>query len=159
MDKSHRGKPNHRNERKPRGPPQEGMNNMVRLFWGNNPFIKDMSKNNELEVRFGTTGKKKHTKIDYDNVIRKLKSLGFNSENEEGSYMLRINNEFLDPGSGTFKQSNVRSEIIGFTGIQDYCKHNDINKLIKTQSSAYQTNFYSKFPYRHLNERIRLCRL
>jgi hypothetical protein len=59
MDKSHRGKPNYRNDRKSRGPPQEAMNNMVGLFWGNNPFIKDTTKNNELEVRFGTTGKKK----------------------------------------------------------------------------------------------------
>ena len=38
-------------------------------------------RDNELEVRFRTTSKTKLTKIDFDNVIRKLKSLKFISPN------------------------------------------------------------------------------
>ena len=133
---------------------QERLVHIVDLFWGNNPYVRDMTKNNELEVRFGTMGKKTYSKIDYDNVVKKLKSLGFESSNEEGNYMLRINNEFLDPATGTFRQSNVRTEIIGFHGIQEYCKHNDINKMLASYSSSYEINFYSKYPYKHGDDRV-----
>ena len=133
---------------------QERLVHLVDLFWGNNPYVRDMTKNNELEVRFGTMGKKTYSKIDYDNVVRKLKSLGFETSNEEGNYMLRINNEFLDPATGTFRQSNVRTEIIGFHGIQEYCKHNDINKMLASYSSSYEINFYSKYPYKHGDDRV-----
>ena len=39
---------------------------------------------NELEVRFSTKARQKLTKIDFDNVIRKLKSSGFISRNALG---------------------------------------------------------------------------
>ena len=50
-------------------PPQVQLDNLVKLFWGNNPYVKDVKKNNELEVRFGTRGIKPLTKIDYDNIV------------------------------------------------------------------------------------------
>lgn len=124
--------------------PQIQFENLVKLFWANNPYIKDINKNNELEVRFGTRGIKPLTKIDYDNVIRKLKSLGFTSQLEEGNYMMRINNEFLDPTTSKFKTSSIRTEINGFHSIQEYCKHNDIKKLM---SMAYDVEFHNKGPY------------
>ena len=88
--------------------PQKLMENLTKIFWANNPYIKDINKNNELEVRFGTRGIKPLTKIDYDNVIRKLKSLGFTSQLEQGNYMLRVQNEFLDPNTSRFKLSSIR---------------------------------------------------
>ena len=128
-------------------PPQVQFENLVNKFWETKPYVKNVSKNNELEVRFGTRGIKPLTKIDYDNVIRKLKSLGFSCANEEGNYMLRMNTEFLDSSTGRFKMSNIRAEINGFHGIQDYCKHNDIQKSIKSNSSAYSVHFDKKTYY------------
>ena len=51
------------------------------------------------------------SKIDYENVIGKLKSLGFSSINNEGDYKLRIQNEYIHPHKGTFMTSNIRTEI------------------------------------------------
>ena len=62
-------------------PPQELLDKLVNTFWVNNPYIKDFKKSSELEVRFGTRGIKPLTKIDYDNVICKIKSLGFTCQN------------------------------------------------------------------------------
>ena len=116
------------NKRESNDSPQVQFDNLVNLYWQNNPYIKNVNLNHELEVRFGTRGIKPINKIDYDNVIKKLKSLGFTSANEEGGYMLRIQNEFLDSSTGRYKLSNIRTEINGFQMIQDYCKDNDIKK-------------------------------
>ena len=35
------------------------------------------------------------TKLDYDNVVKKLKSLGYKADNEKGDYTLKIQPEFL----------------------------------------------------------------
>lgn len=134
--------------------PQTQLDKLAKLFWGNNPYVKDLKKNNELEVRFGTKGIKPLTKIDYDNVIRKLKSLGFTSENEKGGYMLRINNEFLDSSTGKFKTSQIRTEINGFLSIQEYCKHNDLKKLMSSYSNRYDVSFHKKTPYYHNEEKV-----
>jgi len=139
---------------KPKESSQVQLDNLVKLFWGNNPYVRDVKKNNELEVRFGTRGIKPLTKIDYDNVIRKLKSLGFTSENEKGDYMLRINNEFLDSSTGRFKKSLIRTEILGFLNIQEYCKHNDLKKLMSSYAHRYQVSFHKKGPYYHGEEKV-----
>ena len=124
--------------------PQKQMDKLVEQFFGNNPFVKNVTNNHELEVRFGTRKVKPITKIDYDNVIQKLKSFGFTTENEEGTYMLRMQNEFLDNVSGRFKQSNIRTEIRGFHGIKEYCKTNDLKKLISENNPAYIVEFHKK---------------
>jgi len=129
--------------------PQEQLEDMVTLFMSNKPYEKSLVLEHELEVRFGTRGIKPLNKIDYNNVIQKIKSLGFTCVNEEGSYMLRIQNEFLDSSTGRFKMSNIRTEVRGFQTIQDYCKHNDLKKLMS--SSIYSGNnidFHKKMLYR-----------
>ena len=136
-----------RDENKSNDPPQVQLDNLVKTFWENNPYIKDMKKNHELEVRFGTRGVKPLTKIDFDNVVKKLKSLGFTCPNEQGCYMLRIYNEFLDSATGRFKMSQIRTEIRGFHGIQEYCKHNDIKKLRENFEAIFALEFYKKVPY------------
>ena len=73
----------------------------------------------ELEIRFYD----KHTKEDYDNVIKKLKSLGFKTENETGMYRLAIQTE----------KSNTRVEINGLNAIQKYCKTNKIGQESTTR--------------------------
>jgi len=137
-------KPNNYDQKEPKEPLTVQMDKLINLFWENEPFVRNIRKNDELEVKFGTRGIKPLTKIDFDNVIRKLKSFGFTCANEEGYYLLRIQNQFLDPISGVFKLSQVRTEIDGFHTIQDYCKHNDINKLMNETSHSNNIKFVNK---------------
>lgn len=81
--------------------------------------------NDELEARFGT--RKPITQIQFDSVIAKLKSLGFDIDNLSGSYRLTIQTEYTDPKSGYTKISNVRTEITGLSNIQEYCRTNSID--------------------------------
>jgi len=87
-------------------------------------FVNSRKNNLELEVRFGTKGKR-ITKIDFDNVIQKLLSAGFEIE-DPALYMLRIQTEYYDKITGKTKTSNVRTEINSFYGVQDYCRQNDL---------------------------------
>jgi len=112
---------------------QEQLDNLVKVYYSNNPFVNSSEYNHELEVRFGTKGIRPLTRNDYDNVIKKLKSFGFNLVGENsGQYYLRINCEYLDSISGRFKMSDVvRTEISGIHNIQNYCKNNDIKTIYK----------------------------
>ena len=69
---------------------QEQLDALLKVYLDN---IYSFSTQGELEfeVRFGTRGVKPITRIDYDNVIQKLLSSGF--EITGGKYLLRINNE------------------------------------------------------------------
>ena len=82
-------------------------------------------RGDELEARFGT--KKPITQIQFDDVIAKLKSLGFMMDNMMGSYRLTIQPEYTDPKTGYTKISNLRTEISGLASIQKYCKKNTID--------------------------------
>ena len=99
---------------------------------------------NELEVRFGTRNIKKITKISFDNVIKKLKSLGYTSSNESGNHILKIQTEFEDPRSGEILLSKIRSEINGISNIQNYCQTNSIQKVIESNPYKSVVSFVSK---------------
>ena len=114
--------------------PKEQLN-VISQFLLNNPNSK--YNQYEMEAKFGTRGIKPITKLDYDNVVKKLKSSGFYSTNEVGSYSLKIQPEFLDVKTGEFKSSNdfdrFRIEIEGLNNIQEYCKTNNL-KIINDKS-------------------------
>ena len=117
-------------DKRSRKSPQERFDQIVNLFYETNPYSFNYSLNHELEVKFGTKGTKQLTRIDYDNVIKKLKSSGFVIHGEEsGEYYLRIQCEFLDSTSGRFKMSDVRTEIKTLQGVQRYCQNNDIKSI------------------------------
>jgi hypothetical protein len=97
---------------------QEKFNEIVKKYYDASPHIKRQFEYPELEVKFGTRGIKRINKIDYDNVICKLKSLGFILNQPKGEYLLRMENQYLDPASGRFKMSNVRMEIDGMYSIK-----------------------------------------
>ena len=88
---------------------------------------------NELEVRFGTRGIHRISRIDFDNVIKKLKSLQFTSPNEIGFDSLKIQSEFIDIKSGRTKMSNVRVEI-GGGSIKNYCNSDSLTEMVKERS-------------------------
>jgi len=101
---------------------------------------------NELEVRFGTRGVQQITKIDFDNVIKKLKSLGFTSSNELGVDILKIQSEFIDINTGRTKVSNVRTEIVG-GAIKKFCNTNSLGDLIS--DNERNVSFTLKTPAKH----------
>jgi hypothetical protein len=143
-----------RGEHVDRDSPQVQFEKLINTYYAQNPFTI-IKKNFELEVKFGTKGIKYLTKIDYDNVIRKLKSLGFNSINEQGAYMLRIQNEFLDSKTGIFKESNIRTELNSLNAIQEYCKTNDIKKVLADSQFTRCVNFVKKDALYIKDERVR----
>lgn len=103
--------------------------------------LKNEKKNIELEVRFGTKGIKRIDKLDFDNVIKKLKSVGFKVNKE--LYLLRAYPEFIDPVTGVNKVSSVRLEIDGIRMIQEYCKTNSLNGILFA-SEFVQKGLYKK---------------
>jgi hypothetical protein len=105
--------------------PNEKLRDYLNLYLG----YQNDTRGDELEVRFGT---KKHiTQIQFDDVIDKLKSVGFTTENPQGKYHMNVQSEFVDPRSGLTKISNVRTEIAGFNNIQQYCKTNTLDTKLR----------------------------
>ena len=90
-------------------------------------YVKNIDKEDtdELEVVFGNR-QHKITRIDFENVISKLKSLGFVSVNTSGSYHLNIQNQYIDQRTGRTNISNIRTTVEGLKDIQDYCKSNTV---------------------------------
>ena len=81
-------------------------------------YLEKGDPETELEVRFGTKGEK-ITKINYNNVIKKLKSLGFVLLSENPEERLRI----------TIDGKKIRCDINGIDSISNYCKKDDITKI------------------------------
>lgn len=126
---------------------QQQFDDMVKLYLEGqkNRFDKDGTL--ELEVRFGTKGIKRITHIDYDNVVKRLLSLGFTLAPSE--YLLRITNEFIDP-RGITKMSNIRAELRGLGQIADYCKN---DSLTDSEGNTFAT-FEQKSLYKKDTESI-----
>jgi len=113
---------------------QERFDKLVKTFYEQKFSVSTISTsliNHELEVKFGTKGIKNITRNDYDNVVKKLKSLGFTILGEStGEYYLRINCEFLDSVTGNFKLSDVvRTEIKSIHAIKQYCESNELKNI------------------------------
>jgi len=105
--------------------PQQQFDNIT------NKYLENVAKLGEgvpeFEIRFGTRGIKSISRIDFDNVIQKLKSSGFQLLNVN-AYTLKIQSEFLDK-KGQTRESNVRVEINGIHQIQQYCESNSLENL------------------------------
>lgn len=111
--------------------PQKEQLNLLSKFYLNS--TKGKFNEYELEAKFGTRGIRPITKIDYDNVVKKIKSLDYTSNSNSGNYCLKIQLEFLDAKTGQFKNSSdidrFRVEITGLTSIQEYCKTNSLSAV------------------------------
>ena len=127
--------------------PQDQFASLIDEYYKLNPYLTNNgTPYKELEVRFGTKGIKPLTKNDYDNVIIKLRSLGFTCEYEDGMHSLRIQKEMLDE-SGRFQISNIRTEIETLDSISQYCKTNSLTSI------SFIT-FTKKKPARSANNEI-----
>lgn len=103
----------------------------------------------EMEIRFGTTrGMKPVTRIEYDDVIKRLLSAGFSLRNSE--YHLRIYSEYSDPKTGVIRISNIRAELSGLSTISEYCKTDSIEKMYNDD----RVKFIQKLPQRVNNNNV-----
>ena len=93
------------------------------------------------------------SRIDFENVIGKLKSLDFNDYSYSGKHYLNIQNQYIDKATGKTRIGNIRTTINGIYAIQDYCKTNKINMddVARGQSLV---RFLQKIQKKHNNERL-----
>jgi len=99
------------------------------------------SETSELEFRFGTIGHKPLKRTDYENVIKRLKTIGFTCDNYDGEYLLRIQPDVMNVHTGEL-MSNIRLELKGMKTIQEYCKTNDAPNIISNPS--FTSGFHKK---------------
>jgi hypothetical protein len=125
--------------------PSQLFDKLINTFYTQMTSVKDVRINHEFEVRFGTKGIKPLTKNDYDNVVKVLKSFGFETANTIGLFSLRVRCQFLDSATGKFKMSDIRTEIDGITAIEKFCKSNDIKTIYKDEPQSVK--FVHKKPY------------
>ena len=104
--------------------PNKYLEEYLKIYLGDRSNFQD-----ELEVRFGTKHFNTLSKIDFDNIIEKIKSQGFilNGSND-GDYTLNIQNEYADPTTGKIKMSNIRTTLYGIHNIHKYCTENSLDK-------------------------------
>ena len=132
--------------------PKDDFETMVEFYLASNPVLKKDHKTSELEIRFGTNPRvaKPISKIDYDNVVQHLLVAGFSTSKTEGHSILRIQNEFTDTREGETRISNIRAEVVGLDLIQEYCRTNNLQRLIDLPStasaSAEKIKFTQKMP-------------
>ena len=123
---------------------------------------KDSSKEEmELEVKFGTIGGKHNniTKIQHENVIKKILSSGFYQDKNE--YLLRIQSEYTDQRTNKLFMSNIRTEINGFQNIRKYCQTNKLdsissNDINHIKKHRLKDNDFSSVDFRDFNYRVSL---
>lgn len=121
---------------------------MVEFYLASNPYVRaTKGANSELEIRFGTNPKSARpiSKIDYDNVIKSFQSAGFTTENPDGLSIMRIQNEYFNTKRGATMVSNIRAEVMGLDLIQEYCRTNNLQKLIDLPSTSSASSDKIKF--------------
>ena len=125
---------------------KEDFSLILSQYLESNPIVKTDGKTAELEIRFGTNKRLSNplTKIDYDNVVKRLLSCGFTTDNMNGNQLLRINTEYIDPRTGQTKMSNIRAEIAGISLIREYCRTNSIKALIDNPSTLFNKLKFTK---------------
>ena len=128
--------------------PNEILNRYIKIAGSNEQTINSQ----EIEAVFGQ--KMRLSRIDFENVIGKLKSLDFNDYSYSGKHYLNIQNQYIDRATGKTRIGNIRTTINGIYAIQDYCKTNKINMEDATGSSQALVRFLQKIPKKHNNERL-----
>ena len=119
--------------------------NIIKEYLESNPILKTNHRQSELEIRFGTNKKnsKPLSKIDYDNVVKKLYACGFKPEIENGIQILRIIPESIDTKTGKSRMQ-IRGEIVGSDLIQEYCRTNSIQSVMNMPSTLFNKIKFTK---------------
>ena len=120
------------------------MDNLLNLYLDTKNTL-ETNINPELEVKFATRGKKKISKLEFDNVIKYLLSMNFNYI-DKNKYYLRIITD------------DIRTEIKNLSNIQKFCRTNkidtendyinfNIKNLYDTTSNVNIDNFNFRLSY------------
>ena len=110
-------------------------------------YQQSTDRGDELELRFGTNYRNPITKIKFNKVIQKLKSLGFTMKN---STHLNISSEFIDSKTGRTRISNIRTQITGIFNIKKYCSTNKLD--LESVSHNSTITFMQKFRKKNADE-------
>jgi hypothetical protein len=142
--------------------PKKDFNEMVSVYIDNindGESVRDKSETvSELEIRFGTNPRveKPLTKLNYDNVVKSLVSSGFSTDNDAGMHLLRVQCEYFNETENINKMSNIRTEIPGTDLIQEYCRTNNLKKILDLTSTisaaSDKIKFTQKIPPMSKNE-------
>tara|TARA_B100001287_G_scaffold276730_1_gene288977 strand:+ start:2311 stop:6000 length:3690 start_codon:yes stop_codon:yes gene_type:complete len=124
---------------------------LIEFYLADNTSRNMQNKNGELEIRFGTNPRsgKPLSKIDYDNVVQSFYSAGYKTENVEGLSILRIQCENLNKKTGQIRMSNIRAEVMGIDLIQEYCRTNNLQKILDLPSTISAVSDKVKFTQKH----------
>jgi len=147
MNRNNDSEPNNEKKTVPLRDPKDNFETMIEFYLASNPVLRKDGKVSELEVRFGTNPRLSRpiSKIDYDNVVKQLKSAGFSTSDPDGLSILRIYNEFTDKTTGEVKMSRTRAEIPGVDLIQEYCRSNSIQKILNMPATVSAISNKIKF--------------
>jgi hypothetical protein len=97
------------------GSPREALSKYVKIY------SLEENNNDELEIKFGSKNRGSMTRIEFESVISKVKSMGFVANVAAGEYHLNIQNQF-DTVYGNTSMGNIRTTISGIKSIQEYCR-------------------------------------
>ena len=131
---------------------KQKFHSIIKKYVNDVPYVSSGEKGvPELEIRFGTYGNKRTTRIDYDNVCKNLLSHGFKPTSKLGKSILRVTNSYIDRNTGqTRMSSNIRTEITGIDLIKQYCKTNILPEskdyFIQQKKHASKDDNTSLFP-------------
>ena len=128
---------------------QKELNKVLNIYLENVHILSERNENLELETKMGGI-KKSITRINYDNVIKKVKSMGFISS--ESKYLLRIQTNVGEEG---LISNNIRTEVEGLHNVRRYCQTNTINIERVDGSSVSGISFIQKQPYLLGNEHVK----
>ena len=137
--------------------PKKQLETMIDLYLATNPLVRPDRKINELEIRFGSNPKKGKyiSKMEYDNVVKKLLACGFKADNMDGTNMLRISHYYVKANTGETRQSDLRAEIMGSELVEQYCRTNSIQKLLDmTNNNENKIKFTRKESAKDSNEKF-----
>jgi hypothetical protein len=99
----------------------------------------------EFEVRFKPNRGRTFTKVEYDNVFRRLRGSGYECDNNAGVNMMRIQSQYTNIQTGVLQMSNIRTELFGAELIQQYCRSdNNLKKLADVPANFKKIKFTQK---------------
>tara|TARA_Y100001935_G_scaffold64543_1_gene54231 strand:+ start:21 stop:3236 length:3216 start_codon:yes stop_codon:yes gene_type:complete len=126
-------------------PPSQQLNDLLKLYLDNVTNRNEKEGSLEMEIRFGTQrNAKKITRIECNNVVRRLVSLGFTSSQSEHS--LRCQTEYFD-GTGNVL-SNVRTKINGLGNVTQFCR---TDRIVEAEGGTPVAVFEEKYRFRDEN--------
>ena len=87
-------------------------------------YLESPDSNEEFEVKFGTKSNAPIQRDSFDDVIKFIKSKGFELKSQET--MLRANALYTDKQGKTRVSRNIRTTILGAHNIQAFCRTNSL---------------------------------